>query len=54
MSGYELSTSGGVIAIVDMIDRNVWFYNELDPAEKLNVAAIATAILARKVHDVKW
>ena len=54
MSGYELSTSGGVIAIVDMIDRNVWFYNELDSAEKLNVAAIATAILARKVHDVKW
>ncbi|WP_147323502.1 hypothetical protein [Chitinophaga silvatica] len=54
MTGYELSTSGGVIAIIDMIDRNIWFYNELDASEKLNVGAIATAIFARKVHDVKW
>jgi len=54
MSGYELSTSGGVIGIVDMIDRNVWFYNELDNTEKLHVTAIATALFARKVHDVKW
>ncbi|MEC5145878.1 hypothetical protein [Chitinophaga sp. 212800010-3] len=54
LSGYELSTSGGVIAIVDMIDQNIWFYNELDPAEKLNVSAIATAIFARKVNDEKW
>ncbi len=54
MSGYELSTSGGVIGIIDMIDRNVWFYNELDNTEKLHVTAIATALFARKVHDVKW
>jgi len=54
LSGYELSTNDGVIAIVDMIDRNIWFYNELEAGEKLNVSAIATAILARKVHDVKW
>ncbi|WP_146616262.1 hypothetical protein [Chitinophaga dinghuensis] len=54
MSGYELSTSGGVIGIIDMIDRNVWFYNELDNTEKLHLTAIATALFARKVHDVKW
>ncbi len=54
LSGYELSIDGGVIAIVDMIDRNIWFYNELEPAEKLNVSAIATAIFARRVHDEKW
>jgi len=54
LAGYELSTKDGVIAIVDAIDRNIWFYNELDAAEKLNVGAIATAIFARKVHDVKW
>jgi hypothetical protein len=54
LSGYELSTSDGVIAIVDLIDRNIWFYNELGATEKLNISAIATAIFARKVHDVKW
>ncbi|WP_143305866.1 hypothetical protein [Chitinophaga vietnamensis] len=54
LSGYELSTSAGVVAIVDLIDRNIWFYNELDPAEKLNISAIGTAILARKVNDAKW
>ncbi|MGN7824189.1 hypothetical protein HGH92_25400 [Chitinophaga varians] len=54
LSGYELSTKDGVIAIIDLIDRNVWFYNELSPAEKLNVSAITTALFARKVHDTKW
>lgn len=54
LSGYELSTADGVIAILDMIDRDIWFYNELDAAEKLNISAIATAIFARKVHDEKW
>jgi hypothetical protein len=54
LSGYELSTDDGVIAIVDMINSNIWFYNELDDTERLNVAGIATAILARRVRDEKW
>jgi hypothetical protein len=54
LSGYELSTNDGVIAVVDMIDRNIWFYNELDDAEKLNIGGIATAIFARRVQDEKW
>lgn len=54
LSGYEFSTNDGVIAILDMIDRNIWFYNELDDAEKLNIGGIATAILARRVRDEKW
>lgn len=54
LSGYELSTSDGVIAIVDMIDRDIWFYNELDEGEKLNIGGIATAIFARRVRDEKW
>lgn len=54
LSGYELSTNDGVIAIIDLIDRNIWFYNELEAGERLNIGAIATAILARKVHDAKW
>jgi hypothetical protein len=54
LGGYELSTPDGVIAIIDMIDQNIWFYNGLDAAEKLNISAIATAIFARKIHDEKW
>lgn len=54
LSGYELSTPGGVVAIIDMIDRNIWFYNELDEKERLNISAIATALFARKINDTKW
>lgn len=54
LSGYELSTNDGVIAIIDLLDRNIWFYNELGATERLNIGAIATAIFARKIHDVKW
>ena len=54
LSGYELSTADGVIAVIDVIDRNIWFYNELSEADKLLVAGIGTAIFARKVNDTKW
>lgn len=54
LSGYELSTADGVIAIIDVIDKNIWFYNELPPADKLMIAGISTAIFARRVNDVKW
>jgi hypothetical protein len=54
LSGYELSTNDGVIAIVDMIHMNIWFYNELDDADRLNIGGIATAIFARRVRDEKW
>ncbi len=54
LSGYELSTSDGVIAVIDLIERNIWFYNELDDREKLNIGAIATAIFARTIYDTKW
>ncbi len=54
LSGYELSTPDGVIAVIDAIDRNIWFYNELSDADKLLVAGIGTAIFARKVNDTKW
>lgn len=54
MSGYELSTSGGVIAVIDMIDKNIWFYNELDEMERMQISAIGTALFARRVHNVNW
>ncbi len=54
LSGYEISTSAGVIAIIDLIDRNIWFYNGLDEGEKLIISGISTALFARKVNDTKW
>ena len=54
LAGYELSTADGTIAIIDSIDQNIWFYNELNDADKLMVAAITTAIFARRVNDTKW
>ncbi len=49
LGGYELSTTEGVVAIVDIIDKNIWFYNELGPRDKLLISTIATAIFARRV-----
>jgi hypothetical protein len=49
LSGYELATADGVIAIIDLIGRNVWVYNELNRKERLMVAGITTALFARKV-----
>ena len=52
--GYELNTLDGVIAIIDLVDSNVWLYNELNAKERLVIAGITTALFARKVKDAKW
>lgn len=54
LGGYELSTVDGVVAILDVIDSNLWLYKELNSKEQLTIASIATALLARKVNDTKW
>jgi hypothetical protein len=54
LSGYELSTNEGVIAIIDLIHADVWVYNELDSKDRLMVAGITTALFARKVNETQW
>lgn len=54
LGGYEVRTSDGVAAIVDIIGSNVWFYNELEQKDRLIIAAMATAIFARRVNDATW
>jgi hypothetical protein len=54
LAGYELSSKDGVIAIIDLISHDVWFYNELEASDRLTIAAITTAIFARRVNDNKW
>jgi hypothetical protein len=54
LAGYELSTPDGVVAIIDLVHKDLWFYNELEATDKLTIAAIATALYARRVNDVQW
>jgi hypothetical protein len=54
LTGYELSNSEGVVGIIDLIDRNIWFYKELNESEKLTLAAIGSVILARRVSNNQW
>jgi hypothetical protein len=54
LAGYELRIDDGVSAIVDVIKKDVWFYKELDEEIGLLLAAVSTALLARRVKDVQW
>lgn len=53
LSGYEIQWDGGVVAIVDILDNNVWIYNDLEPTEKLVLSSIASAILLKRMQDVE-
>lgn len=52
--GYEISTADGVAAIADLVNKDIWFYNELEATDRLTIAAIATALYARRVKSVQW
>ncbi|HAI84952.1 MAG TPA: hypothetical protein DCL43_14910 [Chitinophagaceae bacterium] len=51
LSGYELRMDGGVVAIIDNLDRNIWIYNDIDEDTQLLLAAMASALMLRRVHD---
>jgi hypothetical protein len=51
--GYELRWDGGVVCIVDAVGRNVWIYNDLTEKEKFMLAAISSAIMLRRVQDIR-
>ena len=53
LSGYELQWDGGVVAIVDILDNSIWLYNDLEPADKLVLSSIASAILLKRMQDVQ-
>lgn len=54
LSGYELRIEDGVVAIVDNIGKNIWFYKDLDDPTRMVLGAIATTILVKRIKDVKW
>lgn len=51
-SGYEFTWDGGVVCIIDVFGKAVWLYNDLQPSEKLLLAALSTAIMIRRVEDM--
>jgi hypothetical protein len=53
LTGYEILWDGGVVAIVDILDNNVWIYNDLEPSEKLILSSIASAIMLKRMQDVE-
>lgn len=53
LSGYELQWDGGVVAIIDILDNNVWIYNDLEPRDKLILSSISSAILLKRMQDVQ-
>lgn len=53
LSGYELRWDNGVVAIIDILDNNIWLYNDLEPADKLILSSIASAILLKRMQDVE-
>ena len=53
LTGYEIQWDGGVVAIVDIMDNNVWIYNDLEASEKLILSSIASAIMLKRMQDVE-
>jgi hypothetical protein len=53
LSGYELQWDGGVVAIIDLMDNNIWLYNDLEPSEKLILSSVTSAILLKRMQDVQ-
>lgn len=52
-SGYELRWDDGVVAIVDILDNNIWLVNDLDPKEKLILASVSSALMLKRMQDVE-
>jgi hypothetical protein len=52
LSGYELKWDDGVVAIIDILDNNIWMANNLDAPDKLIISSISSAILLKRMQDV--
>lgn len=53
LGGYELRWEGGVVCLVDAVKKTVWIYNDLEEQEKFILAAISSAIMLRRVQDIR-
>lgn len=53
LTGYELRWDEGVVAIIDILDNNIWLVNDLEAKDKLVLSSIASAILLKRMQDVE-
>ncbi len=53
LTGYELRWDDGVVAIIDILDNSIWFANNLDARDKIILSSISSAILLKRMQDVK-
>lgn len=53
LSGYELKWDGGVVGIIDILDNAIWIVNDLEPADKLILSSISSAIMLKRMQDVE-
>ena len=53
LTGYELRWDDGVVAIVDIMDNNIWLANNVDAPDKLILSSIASSILLKRMQDVE-
>lgn len=51
LMAYELKIDGGVIGIIDVFNKHVWIYNDLEKDMKLIIASVSSAILMRKLDE---
>ena len=53
LMAYELKIGNGVIGIIDVFNKNIWIYNDLDNDMKLIIASVSSAILLRKLDEAQ-
>ncbi len=53
LSGYELRWDDGVVGIIDLLDNQVWLYNDLEEKDKFILSSIASAIMLKRMQDVQ-
>jgi hypothetical protein len=53
LGGYQLSINNKPIAIIDILDNSIRIANNLEPAKKIVVSSIASAILLKRMQDVE-
>jgi hypothetical protein len=53
LGGYQLSIDNKPIAIIDILDNSIRIANNLEPAKKIVVSSIASAILLKRMQDVE-
>ena len=53
LTGYEMRWDDGVVAIIDIMDNNIWLANNLDAPDKLILSSIASSILLKRMQDVE-